>query len=357
MKVNYPNKIDSSPNELKPLLHSHQSLSQVKKIQMLYWLKTGYCQSITEVSRLLGVHRTTVHRWFNQYQYGGLHHLLSQRKKTGRPRIIPGELQKEIKSKLRAEDGGFNSYKSIQIWLEKTYKIKLKYRTLHHHVRYRLQAKLKVPRRCSLKKNPEAENLFKKNLSKILKALQWLESTTKNPAKNGIEYWVQDETRLGLKTLERRKITLKGVKPKGTVQWNFKSYYLYGAIAPKTGASFFWEFSHLDGDCFQKFLDELAKSYPEKLNVIQLDNGRFHYNSKLKIPENIVLIFQPPYCPELNPIERLWQDLKDKLSWSNFENLSSLKEKVTSIIEEFSPEKIISLAGWDYILEALSTVA
>ncbi len=69
------------------------------------------------------------------------------------------------------------------------------------------------------------------------------------------------------------------------------------------------------------------------------------------------MIFQPPYCPELNPIERLWQDLKDKLSWSNFENLSSLKEKVTSILEEFSPEKIISLAGWDYILEALSTVA
>ena len=98
MKVNYPNKIDSSPNELKPLLHSHQSLSQVKKIQMLYWLKTGYCQSITEVSRLLGVHRTTVHRWFNKYQHGGLHNLLYQRKKTGINRIIPGSLQKKIKS-------------------------------------------------------------------------------------------------------------------------------------------------------------------------------------------------------------------------------------------------------------------
>ena len=357
MKVNYANKIDLSSDELKYLLNQHKSLTNGKKIQMLYWLKTGYCQGITEVSRLLGVHRTTIHRWFYQYEHGRLKKLLKNRKSPGRPRIIPMEVSPKISSKLEAEDGGFTSYKSIQIWLEENHKLTIKYRTLHHHVRYRLQAKLKVPRPCSLKKEPAAENLFKKKLNQILKAIQWLESGTENPAKNGIKYWVEDETRLGLKTIEKRKITLKGVKPKGQVQWNFKSYYIYGAVAPKTGESFFWEFSHLDGDCFQIFLDEFAKKYPDNLNVIQLDNGRFHYNSKLKIPDHVILIFQPPYTPELNPIERLWQDLKKQLSWSNFQNLSSLKEKVSSILEEFSPEKIISLAGWDYILEALATVA
>jgi len=60
------------------------------------------------------------------------------------------------------------------------------------------------------------------------------------------------------------------------------------------------EFSHLDGLCFQMFLDQLSDKYPDHLNVIQLDNGRFHHGSNLTIPDNILLIFQPPYSPELN---------------------------------------------------------
>jgi hypothetical protein len=50
-------------------------------------------------------------------------------------------------------------------------------------------------------------------------------------------YWCQDETRIGLKTIERQKITARGIKPIGKVQWNFKAYYLYGAVAPQTGES------------------------------------------------------------------------------------------------------------------------
>jgi hypothetical protein len=48
------------------------------------------------------------------------------------------------------------------------------------------------------------------------------------------------ETRIGLKTIERKKITARGVKPIGLVQGNFKAYYLYGAVAPQTGENF-WE--------------------------------------------------------------------------------------------------------------------
>jgi hypothetical protein len=102
------------------------------------------------------------------------------------------------------------------------------------------------------------------------------------------------ETRIGLKTIERKKNTACGIKPIGLVQWNFKAYYLYGAVAPQTGESFWWEFSHLDGLCFQMFLDQLASEYPDNLNVIQLDNGRFHHSSTLKIPDKNLLIFKPP---------------------------------------------------------------
>ena len=117
------------------------------------------------------------------------------------------------------------------------------------------------------------------------------------------------------------------------------------------------EFSHLDSQCFQIFLDNLAAEYPEHLNVVQLDNGKFHLSSQLKIPDNILLIFQPPYSPELNPIERVWQYIKQKLSWGLYDNLDEIKEKVRSFLEEFSSETIASIAGWDYILSALASVA
>jgi len=70
-----------------------------------------------------------------------------------------------------------------------------------------------------------------------------------------------------------------------------KAYYLYGAVAPQTGESFWLEFSHKNGVCFQIFLEQLASDYPDNLNVVQLDNGRFHHSSNLKIPDNILLIF------------------------------------------------------------------
>jgi hypothetical protein len=53
-----------------------------------------------------------------------------------------------------------------------------------------------------------------------------LESIGSEPAKNGQNYWCQDETRIGLKTSEIKKITALGVKPTGKVQWDFKPYYL-----------------------------------------------------------------------------------------------------------------------------------
>jgi len=59
----------------------------------------------------------------------------------------------------------------------------------------------------------------------------------------------------------------------------------------------------------------------------------------------------------LNPIERVWQYIKQKLSWGLYDNLDEIKEKVRSFLEDFSSETIASIAGWDYILSALASVA
>ena len=113
------------------------------------------------------------------------------------------------------------------------------------------------------------------------------------------------------------------------------------------------ELSHLDTECFQEFLNEFSKTYSQELHIIQLDNGSFHPTPKLKVPENIILLFQPAHCPELNPIERLWEHLKGFLSWEIFNNLDSLKAKVRKILNSFSEKILKDLTGWKYILNSL----
>ena len=151
-------------------------------------------------------------------------------------------------------------------------------------------------------------------------------------------------------------ITACGIKPIGFWQWLFKAFWLYGAVEPATGESFFLEFSHVDSDCYQKFLDEFSQAYPDSLNILQVDNGRFHKSKDLIVPENIILLFQPPYCPELNPIERLWEYLKADLKWSSFKSLEQLQEKVEQLLADLTPEVVASITGYSFILDALSVV-
>ena len=169
-----------------------------------------------------------------------------------------------------------------------------------------------------------------------------------------VRYWCTDESRFDLRTIPGRKITATGVKPVGLGQWQSEGYYLYGLVEPKSGSNFFWEFSHMDSACFQVYLKEFARAYPEDFHIIQLDNGPLHTAKKLEVPLNIVLLFQPSHSPELNPIERLWEHLKGQLKWQVFKDIQHLQERVSELLNNLELDVITSLTGWAYILDSLS---
>ncbi len=112
----------------------------------------------------------------------------------------------------------------------------------------------------------------------------------------------------------------------------------------------------IDTACFEKFLELFSQTYPNEIHIIQLDNGRAHLGLDLSIPDNIILLFQPPYCPEVNPIERLWKEIKKILKNKVFDRLDFLRKKLANILTEFSQKDIASITGYDFILEALSVV-
>jgi hypothetical protein len=159
---------------------------------------------------------------------------------------------------------------------------------------------------------------------------------------------------LGLQTTTRRRITALGVKPVQPVQWPRKAIWLFGVVAPASGDSFFFEFSHLDKACFQCFLQLLSEAYPDVLNLIQCDQAPAHTSDQLEIPNNVVLLYQPPHSPELNPIERLWQDLKLDFKGENFANLDELRLAIREVLSYMSSEWIASLTQYPFIMDALS---
>ena len=80
-----------------------------------------------------------------------------------------------------------------------------------------------------------------------------------------------------------------------------KGYSLYGAVEVLTGDRFFLDGERMNTDGFQAFLDGFAASHPADCHVLPVDNARL-----LEPPDNVMLLYQPPYSPEANPIEQVW---------------------------------------------------
>ena len=74
---------------------------------------------------------------------------------------------------------------------------------------------------------------------------------------------MQDESRFGLKTITRRRITLKKVKPVVKVQWQFNAFYLYGIVEPRTGEFMIENYDHVNTENFQQFLNDFSQKHPQ----------------------------------------------------------------------------------------------
>ncbi len=166
-----------------------------------------------------------------------------------------------------------------------------------------------------------------------------------------VRYFCQDESRFGLKTLLGRRITFQGVKPVMPVQWQRDNFWLYGAVEPATGEHFFYSFSHLDSACFERFIQLFGATFSKTLNLLHIDQASAHIATIFTWPDNVIPIFQPSHSPELNPIERVWQDLKKLFKDKNFESLNALQQQVFQEINSLTTSTLRSLTGWTYLLE------
>lgn len=161
--------------------------------------------------------------------------------------------------------------------------------------------------------------------------------------------YFQDESRFGLFVKNGKALTARGVKPICPFQQVFQSTYLFGAFSPIDGAKFLLELPNCNASNFQLFLDEFSNQNPTELKIIVLDNGAFHKAKNLIIPENIILIFLPPYSPELNPAEKIWAKFKRNFTNRLFENMKLLEDYVCNLAVDLKKQEVITICSYDYI--------
>ena len=88
--------------------------------------------------------------------------------------------------------------------------------------------------------------------------------------------------------------------------------YIFGAVCPKKGKGAGLVLPWCDTGAMQEHLAEISQAVdPGAHAVLILDQAGWHVTPKLKVPDNITLMFLPPRSPELNPVENVWQFMRD----------------------------------------------
>jgi transposase len=144
-------------------------------------------------------------------------------------------------------------------------------------------------------------------------------------------------------------LTAIGIKPICKFHQVFKSLYLFGAFSPITGDHFELEMPFCNTDTFQIYLNEFSNSSPDEYKILLLDNGAFHKAQKLAIPENIALVFIPPYSPELNPAEKIWWKMKRDFSGKLHETLENISQFIKNQVTKLTQEHVKSICHYEYI--------
>src|SRR3974390_172062 len=145
------------------------------------------------------------------------------------------------------------------------------------------------------------------------------------------------------------------VRPAVASQLIREFIYLYGAVSPRDGACAFLILPAADTECFQIFLDTLAKRFSRQHILLILDGAPNHTTDDLVVPTNVTLEFLPPYSPELNPQENIWDEIREKI-FKNYalKSMSDVNAKLdeASFYIERSRTLVKSIASFPYIAKS-----
>lgn len=168
----------------------------------------------------------------------------------------------------------------------------------------------------------------------------------------------QDEARFGRISDVRRCWAPKPMRPLCQGMLTHEYTYAFGAVDVCTGELDSLILPHVNTGCMQIFLNEVSARHPDERIIMVIDGAGWHCSEALKAPHNIYLLKLPPYAPELNPIEHVWDELREKFFHNRvFKSLDALEDHLAGALKsmEENATTVESIVSWPWIIGSLLT--
>lgn len=194
-------------------------------------------------------------------------------------------------------------------------------------------------------------------IKKITQTVQKMVNITSDENDKQFRLMYQDEAGFGRINKPKACWCGNGLRPVVPCHRVREYVYAYGAISPMDGEMVSLVLPKANTDCMNIFLLEVSKRYPDDNILMVCDNASWHKSKGLNIPENIELYPLLAYTPELNPIEMIWDELREKFFKNDFfKTLSSVMDRLCDglIFLETHPEIVKSITGWEWIVYMFS---
>lgn len=177
--------------------------------------------------------------------------------------------------------------------------------------------------------------------------LKKLQEKVKN---DNVQVLFFDESRFGTHSKLGHGWFERGARTPVNIKLGFQNFYVYSAISSTNGYSFSLLLPEVNSNNMNIYLERLSKSLKSEKVILVLDGAAWHKSNELKVPRNIELLHLPPYSPELNPVEKLWQFIKSKVLRNRFyNNIKELETAVCDFIRGMTNEDIISNCACSYL--------
>jgi len=142
----------------------------------------------------------------------------------------------------------------------------------------------------------------------------------------------------------------RNTRPTVKMKLGYKNFYLYSGVDTEDGSSFSLIMPSVNTKAMNVFLAELSKEYSSERIALIMDGAGWHKSNDLKVPENIKIFLLPPYSPELNPVERFWLYIKQRiLSNKIYQTIDDLENALCEFINGISKEVIKSICTASYL--------
>lgn len=306
--------------------------------------------SADQIAEVVGVSRATVFNYRDQFVAGGVAGLLLRRHGGGLAPLLDEKLQGELVEGLR--QGRWRRACEVQGWLKQRTGKARALTTIYYWLG-KVGGVLKVPRKTHAKKDAAKVEQFRATLVTQLGELA--------AGAEQVRLWVADEHRYGLLPVIRRCWSLRGVRVQVPYATRYQWGYLYEALEiDGDNRSEFLFVPAVDKDISGLFLRQIAASDPKARHIVIWDQAGFHPRpDEPGLPENVRLLPLPPYSPELNPVERIGDLIKDRVCNRLFTDLRDLENEILCELAPLrqAPARVAQLIGSGWLADQANASA